>query len=90
MLQKSNKYAILKEKAKTFRKAVNMTRGGDRLGAGRPKVKPKEKLSHTVRLNDSEKDFILFSRAKKIDLTKLKKTLLAFATILFICMPFNV
>jgi hypothetical protein len=89
MLQKSNKYAILKEKAKTFRKAVNMTRGGDRLGAGRPKVKPKEKLSHTVRLNDSEKDFILFSRVKKIDLTKLKKTLLAFATILFICMPVN-
>ena len=66
-----------------------MTRGGDRLGAGRPKVKPKEKLSHTVRLNDSEKDFILFSRAKKIDLTKLKKTLLVFATILFICMPVN-
>lgn len=89
MLQKSNKYAIIKEKVKTFRKAVNMTRGGPRNGAGRPEVKPKEKLSHTVRLNDSEKDFILFSRVKKIDLTKLKKTLLAFATILFICMPVN-
>lgn len=66
-----------------------MTRGGSRPGAGRPKAKPKEKLIHTVRLNDTEKDFIEFSRKKEINLGKLKKTLLTILTFLFICMPVN-
>ena len=64
-----------------------MTRGGKRPGAGRPVNKDPKK--HTVRLTDSEKDFINFSRVKKIDLAKLKKTLLVLLTIIFISMPVN-
>ena len=64
-----------------------MTRGGSRINAGRPAKPQKEKLEHTVRLNDTEKDFIIFSRDKKIDLAKLKKTLLAFVVFILFCMP---
>ena len=66
-----------------------MTRGGSRINAGRPAKAQKEKLNNTMRLNDTEKDFIIFSRVKKIDLAKLKKTLLVFVTLFFICMPAN-
>ena len=66
-----------------------MTRGGSRINAGRPPKPPKEKLSHTVRLTDTEKDFIIFSRTKKIDLAKIKKTLAALALLLLISMPAN-
>ena len=66
-----------------------MTRGGNRPGAGRPEKPLKEKLINSMRLTNTEKGFILFARDKKIDLAKLKKTLLVFATLFFICMPVN-
>ena len=62
-----------------------MTRGGKRPGAGRPIHKDPKK--HTVRLTDSEKDFIDFSRIKLIDLRKLKKSLLVILTMLIFAMP---
>ena len=66
-----------------------MTRGGKRPGAGRPQNNPKEALTHVLRVTDSEKDFIQFSRVKKIDLTKLKKTLLAIVFLFVLAMPVN-
>lgn len=66
-----------------------MTRGGSRINAGRPEKPLKEKLAHTMRLTGIEKDFIIFSRAKKIDLVKIKKTLAALVLLLFINMPAN-
>ncbi len=65
-----------------------MPKGGSRINAGR-KIKLDEKLEFTKRLTKTENDFILFARDKKIDLAKLKKTLLVFATLFFICMPVN-
>lgn len=65
-----------------------MPKGGSRINAGR-KIKLEEKLEFTKRLTKTENDFILFARDKKIDLAKLKKTLLVFATLFFICMPVN-
>ena len=65
-----------------------MPKGGSRINAGR-KIKLDEKLEITKRLTKTENDFILFARDKKIDLAKLKKTLLVFATLFFICMPVN-
>ena len=62
-----------------------MTRGGQRPGAGRPINKDPKK--HTVRLTDSEKDFIDFSRIKLIDLRKLKKSLLIIFAMLIFAMP---
>ena len=62
-----------------------MTRGGNRPGAGRPINKDPKK--HTVRLTDSEKDFIDFSRIKLIDLRKLKKSLLVILAMLIFSMP---
>lgn len=64
-----------------------MTRGGIRPGAGRPHKNPKEALEHVLRVTASEKEFIEFSRIKKIDLTKLKKTLLAIVFIFIFSMP---
>lgn len=64
-----------------------MTRGGSRPGSGRPEAKPKEKLTHTVRLNDTEKDFILFARSKNINLAKIKKSLLTLLVLFLLCMP---
>lgn len=65
-----------------------MPKGGSRINAGR-KIKLDEKLEFTKRLTKTENDFILFARDKKIDFAKLKKTLLVFATLFFICMPVN-
>ena len=65
-----------------------MPKGGSRINAGR-KIKLEEKLEFTKRLTKTENDFILFARDKKIDFAKLKKTLLVFATLFFICMPVN-
>ena len=62
-----------------------MTRGGYRPGAGRPINKDPKK--HTIRLTDSEKDFIEFSRIKLIDLRKLKKSLLVILAMLLLAMP---
>lgn len=62
-----------------------MTRGGQRQGAGRPINKDPKK--HTVRLTDSEKDFIDFSRIKLIDLRKLKKSLLVILAMFIFSMP---
>lgn len=62
-----------------------MTRGGYRPGAGRPVNKDPKK--HTIRLTDSEKDFIEFSRIKLIDLRKLKKSLLVILAMLLLSMP---
>lgn len=62
-----------------------MTRGGSRPGAGRPVNNDPKK--HTVRLTDSEKDFIDFSRIKLIDLRKLKKSLLVILTMFIFTMP---
>ena len=64
-----------------------MTRGGSRINAGRPAKPQKEKLAHLVRLTDTEKDFINFSRVKKIDLAKIKKTLAALALLCMLTMP---
>ena len=64
-----------------------MTRGGQRPGAGRPINKDPKK--HTVRLTDSEKDFIDFSRIKLIDLRKLKKSLLVILALFIFVMPVN-
>ena len=66
-----------------------MTRGGNRPGAGRPEKPLKEKLINSVRLTDTEKDFILFTRDKKINLAKLKKTLLVLAALFLIWMQGN-
>jgi hypothetical protein len=65
-----------------------MTRGGKRINAGRPE-KSTGKLIYTVRLNDSEKDFITFSRIKKIDLAKLKNTLITIFAFIFLTLPCN-
>lgn len=62
-----------------------MTRGGSRPGAGRPKIKDPKICP--VKLTVTEKDFIEFSRIKKIDLAKLKKSLLAFLVMLLLSMP---
>jgi len=62
-----------------------MTRGGKRIGSGRPQTNHPKK--HLIRLTDIEKDFIDFSRVKQIDLNKLKKGLLLFFLMLFTCMP---
>lgn len=62
-----------------------MTRGGYRPGAGRPVNKDPKK--HTIRLTDSEKDFIEFSRIKLIDLRKLKKSLLVILAMFLLSMP---
>ena len=64
-----------------------MTRGGHRPGAGSPVNEDPKK--HTVRLTDSEKDFIEFSRIKLIDLRKLKKSLLAILVMFIFSMPVN-
>ena len=53
-----------------------MTRGGQRINAGRPRAIDKKEF--TVRLTISEKDFIEFSRKKLIDLKALQKTLLTY------------
>lgn len=64
-----------------------MTRGGPRPGAGRPETK--DPKIHTIRLTNSEKEFIEFSRIKKINLTKLKKSLLVLVAIFMLAMPAN-
>jgi len=66
-----------------------MTRGGKRPGAGRPQTDKKEALLNVLRVTNSEKDFILFSRIKKIDLAKLKKSLLSVFVVLLFAMPVN-
>lgn len=66
-----------------------MARGGSRINAGRPEKPLKEKLLYTMRLTDVEKKFIIFSRAKKIDLAKIKKTLAALALLFLVSMPAN-
>jgi hypothetical protein len=64
-----------------------MTRGGKRPGAGRPVNNDPKK--HTIRLTDTEKDFIEFSRIKAIDLNKLKKSLLVVFAMFIFAMPVN-
>lgn len=66
-----------------------MTRGGIRPGAGRPKTNPEEALDKVLRVSVTEKDFILFSRIKKINLEKLKKSLMVIFAMLCLCMPVN-
>ncbi len=66
-----------------------MTRGGKRPGAGRPQINPKEALLHVLRVSSCEKDFIQFARLKKIDLIKLKKTLLVIFFLFIFAMPAN-
>lgn len=66
-----------------------MGRGGMRNGAGRPQVNPKEALENVLRVTNSEKEFILFSRAKKLDLKKIIKSLTAFLLLLMLTMPAN-
>nr|DAT89627.1 MAG TPA: hypothetical protein [Caudoviricetes sp.] len=64
-----------------------MTRGGQRINAGRPRAIDKKEF--TVRLTVSEKDFIEFSRKKLIDLKALQKTLLTLFALLCFAMPVN-
>lgn len=64
-----------------------MTRGGQRINAGRPRAVNKKEF--TVRLTISEKDFIEFSRKKLIDLKALQKTLLTLFALLCFAMPVN-
>lgn len=66
-----------------------MARGGIRPGSGRPKLNPKEILDKVLRVSVTEKDFILFSRIKNIDLEKLKKSLMVVFAMLCFCMPVN-
>lgn len=66
-----------------------MGRGGVRNGAGRPQTNPKEALENVLRVTNSEKEFILFARGKKLDLRQIIKTLSALLLLVFLNMPAN-
>ena len=66
-----------------------MGRGGVRNGAGRPQTNPKEALENVLRVTNSEKEFILFARGKKLDLRQIIKTLSVLLLLVFLNMPAN-
>lgn len=57
-------YNEIKENTKAF------TRGGRRANAGRKKIKGVS-LTFTIRVDETEKEFITFARENNIDLSKL-------------------
>lgn len=57
-------YNEIKENTKTF------TRGGRRANAGRKRIKGIS-LTFTIRVDETEKEFITFARENNIDLSKL-------------------